>query len=55
MCEYCKYCSVDGGESYCTFFQREPTYKEYKECKEYQLHDILQKQYDEIYVNEPKL
>ena len=46
--QYKNGCEFDGAND-CENELLEPTYKNYKECKNYQLDDYLQKEYDESF------
>ena len=48
MCEYCKYSQINGDEVECLKTHREPTYEEYNNCENYELHEYLEKQYQEF-------
>lgn len=48
MCEYCKYSSVNGDEVECLITHREPNYEEYNDCKNFELHDLLEIEYQKF-------
>ena len=50
MCEFCKYCLLYGDEVECIILERTPSYEEFKNCKNFEMHDELKK----IYENELK-
>ncbi|GAA0083151.1 hypothetical protein [Clostridium sp. CTA-6] len=48
MCEYCKHASVCGDNVECLISHREPTYEEYNKCDNFELHDELEKKYQDF-------
>lgn len=46
MCIYCEHAKICGDTIYCTINHREPTLKEYNDCNNYKLNQILQNDYD---------